>query len=361
MSSSIGDRVRVSLFGESHGRCVGCVIDGLPAGEAIDMDEVLVQMERRAPGRDKTATPRRESDVPQILSGVLDGRTTGAPLAVTIENEDTRSGDYAQLARKPRPGHADYTAHVRYEGYNDIRGGGHFSGRLTAPLVFAGAVCRQILRRRGVHIGGHVLEIHGVKDRQFDPVGIDRQLLDRLSSMAFSVLDAAAGQAMREEIEAARMERDSVGGIVEAAAVGLPAGLGSPIFAGVENKLAAVLFGIPAVKGVEFGAGFGFASLRGSRANDPFEYDADGRVVTSSNNNGGILGGITNGMPLIARVAVKPTPSISVPQKTVDLAEGRNAELEVHGRHDPCIVPRALPVVEAAVALCLLDIMESQK
>jgi chorismate synthase len=361
MSSSIGNRVKISVFGESHGEAIGCVLDGLPAGEAIDMEEILVQMARRAPGRDKSATPRRETDTPHILSGVFEGHTTGAPLAMTITNENTRSGDYSELARKPRPGHSDYAAHVRYDGFNDIRGGGHFSGRLTATLVFAGAVCRQILRRRGVTIGGHVLEIHGVRDRNFDPVEIDAPMLERLASTPFSVLNPTVEEAMRGEIEAARMEQDSVGGIVEAAAVGLPAGLGSPMFEGVENRLAAMLFGIPAVKGLEFGAGFGFASMRGSQANDPYQYNADGCVVTASNNNGGLLGGITNGMPLIVRACVKPTPSISLPQKTIDLVEGRNTELSVHGRHDPCIVPRALPVVESVMALCLLDLMETEQ
>lgn len=361
MSSSIGTRVKCTIFGESHGDAIGCVLDGLPAGEAIDMEEIYSQMARRAPGRDKTSTPRRESDKPRILSGLLDGYTTGAPLAMSIANENTRSGDYGELKRMPRPGHADYTAHVRYDGFNDIRGGGHFSGRLTAPLVFAGAVCRQILRRRGVHIGGHILEIDGVRDTAFDPVGVDAMLLEQLSLRTFSLADPSVEDIMREHIESARIEQDSVGGIIEAAAVGMPAGLGSPMFEGVENKLAALLFGIPAVKGVEFGAGFRFASMRGSNANDQYEYDSNGCVITSTNNNGGLLGGITNGMPLIVRTAIKPTPSISLPQRTVDLVNGHNAELTVRGRHDPCIVPRALPVVESVIALGILDIMETEK
>jgi chorismate synthase len=361
MSSSIGSVVKCSVFGESHGEAIGCVLDGLPAGEPIDMDEIYLQMSRRAPGLDKSSTPRRESDTPHVLTGLLDGRTTGAPLAMIIKNENVRSQDYRNIARAPRPGHADYTAYVRYDGFNDVRGGGHFSGRLTATLVFAGAVCRQILRRRGVYIGGHVLEIHGIKDTGFDPVNVNSTLLEDLSSQRFSVIDQSAGDKMRDEIEAARKSQDSVGGIIEAAAVGLPAGLGSPMFGGVENILAPALFGIPAVKGVEFGAGFGFAKMRGSQANDPFEYSSDGEVVTTSNNNGGILGGITNGMPLIVRVAVKPTPSISLPQRTIDLVTGQNSEISVHGRHDPCIVPRALPVVESVMALAILDLMETGK
>ncbi|MDD2363016.1 MAG: chorismate synthase [Oscillospiraceae bacterium] len=360
MSSGIGNRMRCTIFGESHGKAIGCVVEGLPAGEKIDMDEVLIQLARRAPGRDKIATPRSEEDLPEILSGMLDGRTTGAPLAIMIVNHNTRSGDYDDIARMPRPGHADYTGHVRYDGFNDIRGGGHFSGRLTAPLVFAGAVCRQILRRRGVHIGGHILEIHGVRDKEFDPVNVNGQLLEQLAARSFSLIDKAAEDLMREQIKAAQADKDSVGGIVEAAAVGLPAGLGSPMFDGVENRLAALLFGIPAVKGVEFGAGFGFASMTGSTANDPYDYDKDGNVITLSNNNGGILGGITSGMPLIVRVAIKPTPSIPRPQKTIDLIEGKPAEISIGGRHDPCIVPRALPVVEAALALGLLDLAETE-
>ena len=338
MSSTIGNRVRLSIFGESHGEAIGCVLDGLPAGEALDMEEIRVQMARRAPGRDKTATTRLESDIPAILSGTLNGRTTGAPLAMVIRNENQRSGDYQNLEILPRPGHADFTGHVRYNGYNDVRGGGHFSGRLTAPLVFAGAVCRQILRRRGVSVG-------------------DAQ---NMAARPFSLLRAKAEPAMRNAVEAARMAADSVGGVVEIAAVGLPAGLGSPMFDGVENRLAPLFFGIPAVKGVEFGDGFALAGMRGSQANDPYAYDASGRVVTTSNHNGGILGGITSGMPLIVRLAVKPTASIGQPQRTVDLVAGREAELVVKGRHDPCIVPRALPVAEAALALGLLDILETE-
>ena len=358
MGSSIGAKVRCSVFGESHGEAIGCVLEGLPAGEFLDFEEIRLQMERRAPGRDKTATKRFESDTPHILSGLLDDHTTGAPLTMIIQNDNTRSGDYSDLGRLPRPGHADYPGHVRYNGYNDIRGGGHFSGRLTAPLVFAGTVCRQILRRRGIHIGGHILEIHGVRDAAFDPLHIDGTVLETLASRPFSLLEESVEPAMRSEVEAARMALDSVGGIVEIAAVGLPAGLGSPMFDGIENRLAALLFGVPAVKGVEFGDGFDFARLRGSDANDPYRYTETGDIVTTSNHNGGLLGGITSGMPLILRAVVKPTSSISQPQQTVDLMTGQPAELVVRGRHDPCIVPRALPVIEAVTALGLLDAME---
>ncbi len=361
MSSMIGNRVRLSIFGESHGEAIGCVLDGLPAGEALDMEEIALQMARRAPGRDRTATARLESDTPHVLSGLLNGRTTGAPLAMVIANENQRSGDYGNLQALPRPGHADYTGHLRYNGYNDVRGGGHFSGRLTAPLVFAGAVCRQILRRRGIAVGGHILRIADAWDDALDPVGVSAEQLEALAARPFSLLREKAEPAMRNAVEAARMAADSVGGIIEAAAVGLPAGLGSPMFGGVENRLAPLLFGIPAVKGVEFGEGFGFAGLRGSEANDPMTYDSRGRVVTTSNHNGGILGGITSGMPLLVRVAVKPTASIGQPQRTVDLVSGKDADLVIKGRHDPCIVPRALPVVEAALAFGLLDLLESEE
>lgn len=361
MASSIGMRVKCSIFGESHGEAIGCVLDGLPAGEKLDWEEIAVQMARRAPGNDKTATARKESDTPHILSGVLNGCTTGAPLAMMIPNENTHSEDYEDLSRLPRPGHADYTGFVRYNGYNDVRGGGHFSGRLTAPLVFAGTVSRQILRRRGISVGGHLYEIGGIRDTAFDPVHVNAELLENLASRPFSLCNPDVEQAMRGRVESARREGDSVGGMVEVAAVGLPAGLGSPMFDGIENRLAALIFGIPAVKGVEFGDGFGFASLRGSEANDPYRYSDSGEIKTKSNHNGGLLGGITNGMPLLLRAVIKPTASIALRQQTVNLKTGCNEELTVHGRHDPCIVPRALPVIEAAVALGILDVMESEK
>ncbi len=360
MGSVIGQALKVSIFGESHGEAIGCVIDGLPAGCPIDMDGVALQMARRAPGRDKTATPRAEADTPRILSGMLNSHTTGAPLCMVIDNQNTRSGDYQNLLTTPRPGHADYTGFVRYNGANDIRGGGHFSGRLTAPLVFAGAICRQILAAKGITVGGHIAAIAGVPDKPLDPVAVTADELRELSAVSFSLVDKAAEAPMRAAVEDARLEGDSVGGVIEVAAVGLPAGWGSPMFEGIENRLAAILFGIPAVKGVEFGDGFGLATLRGSEANDPYRYDEKGRVVTTQNRNGGILGGITNGMPLICRVAVKPTPSIAREQASVDLTTGQNTTLSVKGRHDPCIVPRALPVVEAGVAVGLLDIALSE-
>lgn len=356
MSSVIGDKIKLSIFGESHGEAIGCVIDGLPAGIKIDMNAVYKDMQRRAPGKDKTATPRLEKDIPHILSGMLDNVTTGAPLAMVIENTNTKSGDYSNLMTVPRPGHSDYPAYVKYGGNNDIRGGGHFSGRLTAPLVFAGSVAKQILSQMGITIGAHIKQIGSVCDAVSDLNKTDKSLLDTLSSSTFSLIDETREQAMRDEIEKARLSLDSVGGIIECFAVGLPVGLGGNMFDTVEGKLASILFGVPAVKGVEFGIGFGFADKRASEVNDQYEIK-NGRVATLSNNNGGVLGGMTDGAPLSVSVAIKPTPSIAKKQKSVNLLTMENAELEIHGRHDPCIVVRAVPVIECAVALGLLDLM----
>ena len=356
MSSVIGDKIKLSIFGESHGEAIGCVIDGLPAGIKIDMNAVYKDMQRRAPGKDKTATPRLEKDIPHILSGMLDNVTTGAPLDMVIENTNTKSGDYSNLMTVPRPGHSDYPAYVKYGGNNDIRGGGHFSGRLTAPLVFAGSVAKQILSQMGVTIGAHIKQIGSVCDAVSDLNKTDKSLLDTLSSSTFSLIDETREQAMRDEIEKARLSLDSVGGIIECFAVGLPVGLGGNMFDTVEGKLASILFGVPAVKGVEFGIGFGFADKRASEVNDQYEIK-NGRVATLSNNNGGVLGGMTDGAPLSVSVAIKPTPSIAKKQKSVNLLTMENAELEIHGRHDPCIVVRAVPVIECAVALGLLDLM----
>lgn len=356
MSSVIGDKIKLSIFGESHGEAIGCVIDGLPAGIKIDMNAVYKDMQRRAPGKDKTATPRLEKDIPHILSGMFDNVTTGAPLAMVIENTNTKSGDYSNLMTVPRPSHSDYPAYVKYGGNNDIRGGGHFSGRLTAPLVFAGSVAKQILSQMGVTIGAHIKQIGSVCDAVSDLNKTDKSLLDTLSSSTFSLIDETKEQAMRDEIEKARLSLDSVGGIIECFAVGLPVGLGGNMFDTVEGKLASILFGVPAVKGVEFGIGFGFADKRASEVNDQYEIK-NGRVATLSNNNGGVLGGMTDGAPLSVSVAIKPTPSIAKKQKSVNLLTMENAELEIHGRHDPCIVVRAVPVIECAVALGLLDLM----
>ena len=356
MSSTYGDKIKISVFGESHGNGIGVVIDGLPAGVKIDMDSVLVQMSRRAPGKDKTATPRKESDLPKVLSGMLGDTLTGAPLCAVIENTNTRSGDYGNLLSCPRPGHSDYTAFVKYNGANDIRGGGHFSGRLTAPIVFAGSICRQILAQKGIKIAAHINSIGNVSDETFNPVSIDDALIDRLNASSFALIDNSLEEKMRDEVEDARMSLDSIGGTIECAVTGIEAGIGEPMFDGVEGVIAKAVFGVPAIKGVEFGKGFVLSRMRGSQSNDSFRY-VDGKVVTETNNCGGILGGITNGMPIIFRAAVKPTPSIAQKQKTVDLQKKENSELEVHGRHDPCIVPRAVPVIEAVTAIAIANLM----
>lgn len=356
MSSAWGENVKISIFGESHGAAIGVVLDGLPAGEKVDFDFVAEQMARRAPGRDKTATQRVEGDVPEILSGIVDGHTTGTPLCAVIANSGAHSGDYADFKRFPRPGHADFTALFRYGGNSDYRGGGHFSGRLTAPMVFAGAICRGILAKRGVTVGAHIFEIAGIRDTGFDLSKVASEQLTGLSQKTFPVINPEKESEMRAAIEKARLDGDSVGGIVECAAVGLPKGIGDPIFGGVENKLSSIIFGIPAVKGIEFGAGFDAARLRGSQNNDDFIIE-NGQVKTSTNRQGGILGGITSGMPIVFRTAFKPTPSIFKEQRTVDLVENKEAMLKIKGRHDPCVVIRAVPVVEALTAVCILDLM----
>lgn len=356
MSSEFGKNIKLSIFGESHGEAVGCVIDGMPAGIRLDIDKIYVDMKRRAPGQDKSATPRLEKDIPHILSGVLDNVTTGAPLAMIIENTNTKSGDYSNLMTVPRPSHSDYPAYVKYEGNNDIRGGGHFSGRLTAPLVFAGAVAKQVLEKKGVTIGAHIAKIGDVRDEMFDKNNISSKLLNSLSSVPFSTISDDAQNKMRDYIERTRLKQDSVGGVIECAAVGLPVGVGANIFSTVEGHLSSIIFGIPAVKGIEFGAGFDFADMTGSQANDAYCIK-DGKIALKTNNNGGVLGGMTTGAPLVLSVAFKPTPSISRPQQSVNLRTMEEETLVIKGRHDPCIVPRALPVVEAAVAFGLLDMM----
>lgn len=356
MSSNFGKEIQISIFGQSHSEAIGVVIDGLPAGEEIDLERVQAFLSRRAPGQHKYTTPRKEADIPAVVSGLFEGKTCGAPICAVIENTNTRSKDYSKLVDAPRPGHADFTAAVKYGGFQDYRGGGHFSGRLTAPLCFAGAVCMQILERKGIHIGSHILSIHGEKDFPMDDVGITAAQLREVTAKTFPVFSDEAGEKMKEVIEAARMEGDSVGGVVEAAAVGLPVGIGEPMFDGLESRLAAMLFAIPAVKGVEFGAGFQAAELYGSENNDAFYYDEKGCVKTRTNRHGGSLGGISSGMPLTVRVAFKPTPSISKEQQTISLRKKETEQLQVTGRHDPCIVPRAVPVVEAAMAVALLDL-----
>ena len=355
MSSEFGKILKVSVFGQSHGTAIGVNIDGLPAGEKIDLEELQRFLDRRRPGKNKLSTARNEGDVPEILSGLLDGKTCGAPLCAVIRNSDQHSKDYAELADKPRPGHADYTAWVKWKGRADMRGGGHFSGRLTAPLCIAGGIAKQILARRGIYVGAHLRGVGGVADAPF-PLTPTPELFEEVIRKPFPVLDDKAGETMQAVILSVKEYLDSVGGVVECAAIGLPAGLGDPMFDGVENRLAAALFGIPAVKGVEFGAGFGAAAVLGSSNNDSFLVK-DGNIVTETNHAGGVLGGITTGMPLVLQAAFKPTPSIAKQQQTVSLSAMENTDLEIHGRHDPCIAHRAVPVVEAVTACVLLDLL----
>lgn len=353
----MGNRVTVEIFGESHSAAIGMTMTGLPAGERIDMDALVRFMERRAPGRDATSTARKEPDLPEFICGVVDGVTTGAPVTAIIRNTDQRSRDYEKLRILPRPSHADYAASVRYGGYNDIRGGGAFSGRLTAPLCIAGGIAMQILARRGIFVGAHLHSVAGIADTPFDAVALDTETLHAAGKKAFPVLDDAAGEKMREAILAAKAELDSVGGVIECAVLGMPAGIGGPLFEGVEGEMAKALFGIPAVKGVEFGSGFASAAMRGSVHNDPFAV-RNGKVVTVTNHSGGIQGGITNGMPILFRAAMKPTPSIAKAQQTVNLVTMETETLEIGGRHDPCVAARAVPAIEAAAAITILDMLE---
>ena len=355
MSSTYGESLKLSIFGQSHGVGIGMTLDGIPAGLPVDLDALQQFLNRRAPGQNDWSTPRKEEDAPQFLSGLMDGHTCGAPIAAVIYNTNTRSGDYANLKDLPRPGHADYTAQVKYGGYQDAAGGGHFSGRLTAPLCIAGGLCKQWLEAEGIHIGAHLSAVAGVKDRDFDPMNPE---LDQVG-LDFPVLDPQAGEKMRQAVADARKDGDSVGGIIECAVTGLPVGLGEPMFGGMESRIAQIVYGIPAVKGLEFGAGFGVAGMRGSENNDDYT-TLDGVVRTTTNHAGGILGGITSGMPLILRVAIKPTPSIAATQQSVSLSQGNEQPLVVKGRHDPCIAPRAVPVVEAAVAIAIFDAILSQ-
>lgn len=345
-----GLKLKLSIFGESHGPGIGLVIDGLPAGENISQEELQAEMARRAPGGGPLATARREKDEVNIYSGLMSGRTTGAPLCGLILNSDARSADYDRLLR---PGHADWSAWLKYEGLADLRGGGHFSGRLTAPLVFAGALAKQILKRRQISVHGRIASLAGIDDSIDAPVqpGLRRDI----AAKAWPVFDDDAGEKMRAKIKEAKENGDSVGGIIEAAAFGLPGGLGEPFFASVESVISSIMFSIPGIKGLEFGDGFRFAGLFGSEANDQLTI-SDGKISALTNHNGGILGGISNGQPLLVRAAVKPTPSIAKEQRSVDPLSKKESALCIRGRHDPSIVPRAVVVIEAAVALSVLDL-----
>ena len=356
MSSTYGNNIKLSIFGQSHGAAIGMTLDGIPAGLPVDFDKLQVFLERRAPGRAAHATSRKEADCPEFLAGIVDGHTCGAPIAAIIANSNTRSGDYENLKDQPRPGHADYPAQIKYNGYQDVAGGGHFSGRLTAPLCIAGGLCKQWLEAMGITIAAHIDSIAGIADL---PETLSHTTPDLTKIHTdFPVVNPSAGEKMRKAIETARMDGDSVGGTIKCFITGLPAGIGDPMFNGMENRIAQIVYGIPAVKGLEFGSGFSGSNLHGSENNDAYTIQ-DGIIKTRTNHAGGILGGITTGMPIVFRVAIKPTPSISKLQDSIRLSDMTQCKLEISGRHDPCIVPRAVPVVEAAAAIAVYDALMS--
>ena len=360
MSGIFGLNIKMSIYGESHGKAIGVVLDGLPPGLALDEEAISREMARRAPGQSALTTARKEKDAVEIQSGFFNGYTTGTPLCARIANSDQHSKDYSILKDKMRPGHGDYAGYVRYQGYNDYRGGGHFSARLTAPLVFAGAVAKQALAQYGITVGAHILRIHDITEPGFNPLGESEATLKTIDAKSLPVINDNIGEQMQNCILTAKGVLNSVGGVIELMAINLPAGLGAPYFDSVESRLSQILFSVPAVKGIEFGEGFGFAQLTGAEANDQMHYE-EGKVRCYTNHNGGITGGLTNGMPLVFRVAMKPTPSISREQKTVSLAEQSDTTLTVVGRHDPCIVQRAVPVIEAVTAWTLWDLLIEAK
>ena len=355
MSSTWGTNIELTIFGESHGTGIGIVIGNLPAGITLDMEEIKKNMKRRAPGQNKMSTARQEKDEVQIISGVLDHTTTGAPLCAMIYNSDQHSKDYSLLKECMRPGHSDYPAYVKYKGFNDVRGGGHFSGRLTAPIVFAGSVATQKLRQKGSVVGAHIQSIKDIRDDRFD-VHITNEDIENMLQQQYPTLNKDVFVKMQNVIEEARMNQDSVGGMIECAILNVPAGLGNPFFDSIESHLSPLLFSIPAVKSVSFGLGEDITRLYGHEDNDVYYYEGE-EIKTKTNHNGGILGGISNGMPIIFTVGIKPTPSISRLQETVNVKTKEDTQLEIKGRHDPCIVPRAVVVVESMAALGILDMM----
>ncbi len=356
MSCSFGENIRITVFGQSHSESIGCVVDGVPAGEKIDTQELLAFMKRRAPGNNEFSTPRKEADEPEIVSGIIDDVTCGAPVCAIIKNTNTKSQDYNKFKNIPRPGHADYTAFIKHSGFNDLRGGGNFSGRMTAPLCFAGGMLMQILKSKGVEIGAHIKSISTCSDSEIDAVTGSMAELKAVESKPFPVINDDSGKKMQSKILEAKKDGDSVGGVIECVITGVPAGYGEPVFDGIENKIAAAVFGIPAVRGVEFGAGFKATEMLGSEHNDEYCL-IDEKIKTKTNNHGGVIGGITSGMPIIFRVAIKPTPSVAKAQKTLNIHTGEEEILNVGGRHDPCIVQRAVPVVQSVAALAVADFL----
>jgi len=360
MIFDFGKILKINVFGASHAPEIGVLITGIPKGEKIDFEELYEFMKRRAPGNNEFSTPRKEADIPEFISGVENGITTGEPIKAVIRNTNVKSKDYSNLAFVPRPGHADYTAYVKYGGKEDMRGGGKFSGRLTAPICIAGGIIKQILARRGIFTGAHIYSVHGINDDGFCPVNIEIKDFENIWKKDFPVISDEKGELIKKEILKYREQKNSVGGVVECSVIGVPAGIGEPMFYGVENQIAGAMFAIPAVKGIEFGAGFGASLMTGSENNDEFYYDGE-QVRTKTNNSGGILGGITNGMPINFKVAFKPTPSIAMQQNSVNISEKKETVLEITGRHDPCIVQRAVPVVEAVSAMVIYDMLLQDK
>ncbi len=356
MSGNWGKKINVSIFGESHGEAIGCVINGIPAGTKIDMDKIKKDMERRAPGRDKLSTTRKEGDEPIILSGVFNGVATGTPISMMIKNGDTKSKDYSKVKDIVRPSHGDYPGFVKYKGFNDYRGGGHFSGRITAPLVFAGSLAKLVLEEKGIFVGAHIKKIGSVKDDIFDTLNISEEIFSTIKANELPVINKNIINDIKEDVLKYKSKEDSIGGIIECGAIGLEAGIGDPFFDSLESTIAHLAFSVPAVKGIEFGLGFDFGESCGSKVNDEYWVE-NGKVKTLSNNNGGIIGGISNGMPVIFSVAIKPTPSISKTQKSVNIKTMENENIAIVGRHDPCIVQRAVVVIEAITALAIVELL----
>lgn len=356
MSGVWGNKIKLSIFGESHGEGIGIVVDGIEPGISINMENIEKDMKRRAPGRNNLSTQRKEKDKPEVLSGIFNGFSTGAPISMIIRNNDNKSLDYSKIKDVIRPGHADFPGYVRYKGFNDYRGGGHFSGRITAPLVFAGALAKEILKEKGIFVGSHIKQVGKVKDSSFDSLNLNKDDLENLLKKELPLIDDSKIEKVKEEIISHKIDGDSIGGIVECGVVGLKAGIGNPFFDSLESTISHLAFSVPAVKGIEFGKGFDFANMKGSEANDEY-YLEEGNIKTYSNNNGGITGGISNGMPLIFRVVIKPTPSILKEQRTVNINKMENEILSVKGRHDPCIVQRVLVVIEAIAALSILELI----
>lgn len=356
MSGVWGNKIKLSIFGESHGEGIGIVVDGIEPGISINMENIEKDMKRRAPGRNNLSTQRKEKDKPEVLSGIFNGFSTGAPISMIIRNKDNKSRDYSKIKDVIRPGHADFPGYVRYKGFNDYRGGGHFSGRITAPLVFAGALAKEILKEKGIFVGSHIKQVGKVKDSSFDSLNLNKDDLENILKKELPLIDDSKIEKVKEEIISHKIDGDSTGGIVECGVVGLKAGIGNPFFDSLESTISHLAFSVPAVKGIEFGKGFDFANMKGSEANDEY-YLEEGNIKTYSNNNGGITGGISNGMPLIFRVVIKPTPSILKEQRTVNINKMENEILSVKGRHDPCIVQRVLVVIEAIAALSILELI----